>query len=50
VEDDQGGDFLRDAPGKEWDARSPEDIMRFITHNINTFLFLNILHGDLNIK
>jgi hypothetical protein len=22
----RGGVFLRDAPGKEWDARSPEDI------------------------
>jgi hypothetical protein len=31
--------FLRDAPGKEWDARRPEDKESFHSNSINTFLF-----------
>jgi hypothetical protein len=42
-----GGTFLRDAPGKEWDAWSPEDIMSFHSNYINSFSFLNVVTYDL---
>jgi hypothetical protein len=37
-----GGTILRDAPGKERDARSPEDILSSHSNGINNFLFLNV--------
>jgi hypothetical protein len=43
-----GGTFLRDAPGKEWDAWSPEDIVSFPSNYINSFSFSNVLNYDLN--
>jgi hypothetical protein len=43
-----GGNFLRDAPGKEWDARSPEDTLSFHSKYINIFRFNNVLINDLN--
>jgi hypothetical protein len=49
-EGSRGGVFLRNAPGKEWDARSPEDTISSCNDSINTFLFENIPLDDLNIK
>jgi hypothetical protein len=42
--------FLRDAPGKGWDARSPEDRESINNNSINRFSFLNIVHDHLNVK
>ena len=43
-----GGIILRDAPGKERDARSPEDILSFHSECINIFLFISVLNEDFN--
>src|SRR5512136_195398 len=44
------GGIPRAAPGKQWDAGSPEDIMSFHSNSINTFLFIKSCLGGLNIK
>jgi hypothetical protein len=42
--------LLRDAPGKEWDARSPEDKESFNSNSINNFSFWDYAMGYLNSK